>query len=297
MRKVRIGTRGSRLALVQTEMVCARLRTFYPELDCEIVICKTLGDRHPELNLMENPGRGVFCGELENHLAHGEIDIAVHSVKDLPGELLPGLVLAGFLEREDPREALVSSNGLPLTRLPRGARIGTSSLRRLVQLKALRGDLEFKPIRGNVETRVKKVYDGEFDATILALAGLRRLGMEDVISEIYPIKLIIPAPGQGCIGMEIRENDLELQELLQRSSHPKTTLEIRAERAFLKRMGGYCDSAVGAIVQCMEPVLAMRGFYTSSAGEILIETVNGDINQPERLGVEVAERLLKRGGR
>jgi hydroxymethylbilane synthase len=293
MAKLRIGTRGSRLALVQTEMLCKRLKEAVPDCEYEVIICKTLGDRRPDINLMLNENRGVFCGELEERLLNQEIDLAVHSVKDLPGELLPGLALAGFLEREDPREVLVGRDGMNLIDLPRGARIGTSSVRRLLQLRDIRSDLEFQPIRGNVETRIQKVQRGEYDATILALAGIRRLGMEEVISEVFSIDTVLPAPCQGCIGAEIRQDDTELFELLHEVSHLPTMMEVRAERAFLKRMGGYCQAAVGANAVYQRDCLPLKGMYSGSEDKILRETLSGASDQPERLGKDLAEKLLE----
>lgn len=293
MVRLRVGTRGSRLALTQTELFRKWLRETVPELECEVIVYKTLGDRHPDLNLLLNEDRGVFCSELEKGLLNHEIDLAIHSVKDLPGELIPGLVLAGFLPREDPREVLVGRERMNLTGLPIGARIGTSSLRRLVQLRAMRGDLTFQPIRGNVETRIEKVQRGEYEATILALAGLRRLGMETVISEVFAIDTVVPAPGQGCIGVEVRQDNQELVALLREISHVTTMKEVLAERAFLKRMGGTCQAAVGVNAVLQGDRLYIQGIYSGAGGRLLRETLTGPGDQPEQLGRALAEKLLK----
>lgn len=295
MKLLKIGTRGSRLALVQTELFCRRLGEAAPEIRYEVIVCKTLGDRRPEMNLMEDSSRGVFCGELEERLIDGEIDLAVHSTKDLPGELMAGLVLAGFLEREDPREVLVSRDGIKLSELATGARIGTSSVRRMVQLRAVRPDLVFLPIRGNVETRIQKVKNGDYDATILALAGIKRLGLEETVSEVFPIDLVMPAPAQGCIGLEIRQDDVGLSELLQSISHPATMLEVRAERGFLRRMGGYCESASGALATLIDDRLHLKGIYAGADGIIHRHSLAGAAEQLEKLGAELAEKLLGSG--
>lgn len=291
-RRLAIGTRGSKLALLQTEQVKERLMRAFPNLQLEIRIYKTLGDRCLDLNLLENQGKGVFCTELEQALAMNEIDLAVHSVKDLPGKLSDGLVLAGFLERSDPREALVARDGLKLSELPPGAVIGSSSIRRMAQLRQLRPDLEFQPIRGNVETRLRKVFDGRYDATVLAMAGLRRLGLETHVTQVFEVDEIIPAPGQGCIGVEIRESDRELVELLSRITHHPTAASVRAERAFLGRIGGNCRSPYGAYGFWNEGLIELTGLYGGSAG-LVIKKLKAPEEEGEILGVRLAETLLK----
>lgn len=291
-RRLTVGTRGSKLALCQTEQVKERLMRAFPNLQLEIRIYKTLGDRCPDLNLLDHQGKGVFCTELEQALVMNEIDLAVHSVKDLPGKLPEGLVLAGFLERSDPREALVARDGLKLSELPPGAVIGSSSIRRVAQLRQLRPDLKFQPIRGNVETRLRKVFDGQYDATVLAMAGLRRLGLEIHVTQVFEVDELIPAPGQGCIGVEIRESDRELGELLSRITHHPTAASVRAERAFLGRIGGNCRSPYGAYGFWNEGLIELTGLYGSSAG-LVIKKLTAPEDEAELLGVRLAETLLK----
>jgi len=290
-RLLRIGTRGSRLALWQTEYVRNCLKTAFPELELTVHIYKTLGDRQPDLNLLENQGKGVFCSELERALEEGEIDLAVHSVKDLPGRLAAGLILAGFLKREDPRETLVARDGLDLDALPSGALVGTSSVRRQVQLANLRSDLRFEPIRGNVETRIQKVLDGQYDATVLALAGLRRLGLERHITQVFALSEMIPAPGQGCIGVEIREGDRALAELLQGISDSGTEAAVRAERAFLKEIGGHCRSPYGAYGVMEGDRFTLTGMFGEGC-RLSVMTLTAAPPEAEALGARLARMLL-----
>ncbi|HYH03474.1 MAG TPA: hydroxymethylbilane synthase [Bacillota bacterium] len=291
-RKLRIGTRGSKLALWQTEKVKGILLAAFPELPIEVITYKTLGDRHPELNLLQNQGKGVFCSEIEQALLNREIELAVHSVKDLPGELPEGLMLVAYLEREDPREVLIGWDGQTLENLVPGAVVGTSSIRRLLQLKRLRPDLEFAPIRGNVETRIRKVREGQYAATILALAGVRRIGLEEYISQTFELNEIIPAPGQGCIGIEICTADFKLQEMLHNLNHNTTEIAVRAERAFLRRMGGNCESASGAYARWVDGQIEMIGMYGRNAQNIVVKTIAGPAGEAEALGVHLAEGLL-----
>ncbi|MCL6591456.1 MAG: hydroxymethylbilane synthase [Firmicutes bacterium] len=291
--KLIIGTRGSRLALYQADQARRKIQELFPELTLEVKVCHTLGDRRPELDLLKTRDRGIFCGELERALLNREIDMAVHSVKDLPETLEPGLILAAYLEREDPREVLVSRDGRTLNFLPTGARIGTSSIRRLFQLKARRSDLEFFPVRGNVETRIDKVLRGDFEATILALAGIRRLNLEQRITEIFSLDEMLPAPGQGCIGIEIRERDSVLQEILRPVNHKPSSLEVRAERSFLRALGGDCESGVGAYAKLEGERLTLTGLYAGSEKAIQINTISGDQTNPEALGLLLAQKFMK----
>lgn len=291
-RKLRIGTRGSKLALWQATKVKEILLAAFPELQLEVVNYKTLGDRHPELNLLQNQGKGVFCSEIEQALLKREIDLAVHSVKDLPGELPEGLMLGAYLEREDPREVLIGRDGQALANLVPRAVVGTSSIRRLLQLKRLRPDLEFAPIRGNVETRIQKVREGQYAATILALAGVRRIGLEKHISQTFDLQEIIPAPGQGCIGIELCAADLELQELLHNINHQTTEIAVRAERAFLRRMGSNCESASGAYARWADGQIEIIGMYGKNAQNIVVKKLTGPSGEAEALGVRLAEELL-----
>lgn len=290
-----IGTRGSKLALFQTNEVCRMIYDKAPEVNLEIEIVKTLGDRKPDLNLLTSESKGIFCSDIEKALINGEIDLAVHSIKDLPGFLPDGLVLAAYLEREDPREVLVSREGLKLMELPVGARIGTSSVRRLIQLRNKRPDLVYLPIRGNVETRIHKVMTGDYEATILALAGIRRLGLEEMISEYFPATEIIPAPGQGCIGVEVREKDGKLRELLGTINHEATAAQVLAERTFLREIGGNCETAAGIYSQIRQGMLELTGLSGKADGQLKKAFVYGAPDEPEALGIELAKRLLETG--
>lgn len=294
--KLILGARGSKLALFQAEKVRRSLLGIRPELAVEIKIVKTTGDLQPQLNLLEAWGKGIFCAELERALLAGEIDLAVHSVKDLPGELPRGLVLGAYLEREDPREVLVSRHNLTLEQLPEGALVGTSSVRRLYQLKAMRKDLRFAPIRGNVETRVEKVREGLYDATVLALAGLKRLNLIDCITEYFPVERLIPAVGQGCIGVEVRSDATELLELLAAITHPDTAAAVRAERSFLKIMGGDCQRAVAAYAESQGGGrLKITGLVARNEEDMTVLDLTGTAEKPEELGAELARKFL--GGR
>jgi hydroxymethylbilane synthase len=293
-----IGTRGSKLALYQAKEVCLKLNELFPELALEIKVCQTMGDRRPELNLLETRDRGIFCGELERALLNREIDLAVHSVKDLPGTLEPGLILAAYLEREDSREVFISRDGRRLNDLPAGSRIGTSSIRRLLQMRERRNDLEFLPIRGNVETRIDKVLRGDYEGTILALAGVRRLHLDQRLAEklpleIFPLEEMIPAPGQGCIGIEIRENDFTLREILVPVNHEPTSLAVRAERSFLRALGGNCESGVGAFARMDGEKLTLTGLLAEPAQKIQIHTLSGERNAPEALGLLLGQKFKR----
>ena len=291
-----VGTRGSRLALYQTDQVCRKLQGIDSGMKWNIRIVKTLGDRRQDLNLLENENKGVFCSDIEQALFNGGIDMAVHSIKDLPGSLPEGLAIAAYLEREDSREVLISREGLQLMELPCGARIGTSSVRRLIQLKNKRPDLIYLPIRGNVETRIRKVMAGEFEATVLALAGIRRLGMEKMVSEYFSPAEIIPAPGQGCIGVEIREKDIALKEFLKAVNHELTQYEVVAERAFLQRIGGNCKTAAGAYSQIVAGKLELLGLLGKADGRFQTASLSGGIDDAGMVGLKLAEKLLRARG-
>ncbi len=257
MARLRLGTRGSRLALRQTEQAAAALRTREPDLDIEIVAIRTTGDRIRDRRLADIGGKGLFAKEIEAALAEGRIDAAVHSAKDLETELPEGFVLAAMLEREDPRDGL--AGGAPtLADLPRGARIGTASLRRQAQMLALRPDLAPALIRGNVETRLERVRAGEFDATFLAMAGLARLGMAARARPLAPEEML-PAAGQGAIAIECRVGDGALRERLAAIDHEPTSLCVTAERALLAALDGSCRTPIAAHACLQDGALVLRG--------------------------------------
>ena len=245
---VRVGTRGSRLALIQTELTLAVLREAHPDVRFEVVTVTTQGDANQTAPLA-GMGLGVFVKEIERRLETGEIDMAVHSLKDMPTVLPPGMALGAVLERADPRDALVSHLGTTLDNFPAGAKIGTSSPRRQAQIAERRPDLEIIPIRGNVDTRLRKAAGDECDGTVIAVAGLDRMGMSEVITEYLSPEEFVPPPGQGAMAVEIRADDERTAELVASADHPPTAAAVTAERSFLEALGGGCQVPVGAYAE------------------------------------------------
>jgi hydroxymethylbilane synthase len=245
-KRLRIGTRGSALALWQAEWVKAQLLAAHEELAVELLVIKTTGDKILDVPLAKVGGKGLFVKEIEEALLDGRADLAVHSVKDMPAELPEGLHLAVMPPREDPRDALISRNGAGLQALPHGARVGTSSLRRAAQLLHLRPDLRIETLRGNVDTRLRKLESEGFDAIVLAAAGLKRMELSHVVSEYLEPERILPAVGQGALGIETRTGDGFTNEMVASLAHQQTMTIVRAERAFLKRLEGGCQVPIGA---------------------------------------------------
>jgi hydroxymethylbilane synthase len=301
MRKVVIGTRGSQLARWQANWARARLQEYNPGLKVEIKIITTRGDREPGLSLptLGQLGKGLFTKELEDEMLAGMIDIAVHSLKDLPTEITPGLHIAAISEREDVRDALVARAGIgSLGSLQAGSRLGTSSLRRQAQILATRPDLVLEPIRGNVDTRIRKVDDGGFDAVVLAAAGLRRLGYEHRITEYLAPELILPAVGQGALGIQTRARDGGVNELVESLNHEPTARACRAERAMLLGLGGGCLVPIAAMATVEGGELRISGLVASPDGsEIIRDQAAGDASDPEAVGSRLASALLGRGAR
>jgi len=292
----RVGTRGSKLALTQTEGVLSRLREHFPGVHFEVVIIKTKGDKIQDVPLARIGGKGLFVKEIEEALLRGDIDFAVHSLKDVPSELPEGLYLAAFPAREDPRDALVSRVGGGLADLPQGARVGTSSLRRAAQLRHRRPDLEILPLRGNVDTRLRKLSEGQYEAILLAEAGLRRLGVR-VERTPLPVEEFLPAVGQGILAVEAREGDRETASLLATLHHEETALCARAERAFLRRLEGGCQVPLAAHARLRNGRLEIRGFIADPEGRRFYRAAReGDPRKAEALGVALAEDLLSQGG-
>lgn len=232
MMRLKLGTRGSKLALWQAQAVTERLKEYHPDLQIEVVIIKTAGDKILDVALSRIGDKGLFTKELEKALLDGTIDLAVHSLKDLPSQLGEGLKLAAVMPRENPGDVLISRSGLHLSDLPAGSVIGTSSLRRTAQLKAVRPDLQVIDIRGNVETRIKKMQEQQLDGIILAYAGVKRLGLEHWITQVLPYDIMLPATGQGTIAIETRDHDEKMDSILETVNDRKTFAEIQAERAF-----------------------------------------------------------------
>jgi hydroxymethylbilane synthase len=257
---------------------------------------RTVGDKAARASLAEIGGRGVFIAELERALLSGDIDVAAHSLKDLPSQETAGLVIAAVAERDDPRDALVSRGGFPLQALPAGATIGTGSPRRASQLRAHRRDLRIVDIRGNVDTRLRKVQEGETDAVVLAAAGLVRLGWLDRAAEILPEDVILPAAGQGAVALQVRADDAEAVALARAIDHPPTWLATAAERAFLRRLGGGCHAAVAALGQVSDGHLYLRGLVADLSGARLLRgEIGGPAEEAEVVGVRLAEQLMAQG--
>lgn len=314
-----IGTRSSALARWQAEWVVARLRAAWPELNCRIQLFTTSGDRTLDKPLPEIGGKGVFTAELENALRAKEIDIAVHSLKDLPIEDAPGLTLGAIGPREDARDVLIAHDSLTLFSLPRGARVGTSSLRRAAQLLAARPDLTLLPLRGNVDTRIRKVGTKhsqnsanasslDYDAIVLAAAGVIRLGLEADISEFLSFDVMLPAPGQGALAVQCRLDDVPVLELLSALEDLSTRAAVSAERAFLQHLGGGCAAPIAAYAQSANShpladprsgtkgtsAISLTGLVASPDGRCIIR-VSDKGDDPLTLGKTLAEQALTQG--
>lgn len=295
--RLRLGTRGSALALAQSRQMAGRMRHENPGLEVEEIIIKTRGDAILDAALHEVGGKGLFVKEIEDALLVGRIDAAVHSLKDLPGELPEGLALAAIPEREAPWDVLVSRNGESIRGMPPGSRIGTSSLRRQAQLRRYRGDLEIVDLRGNVDTRLRKVAEGEVEGAILAAAGLNRLGLGERATESLAPELMLPAPGQGALGIEAREGDREAMALLAPLDHLPTRQATVAERRVMERLEGGCEVPLGAFAEFRGGVLRVRGLLASLDGERIAEAEEeGPPGEAAEVGLRVAERLLELGG-
>jgi len=290
--KLSVGTRASRLALRQTELVVAALKERHPALAIEIREIRTEGDRRPGESLATIGGQGVFVKEIEAALLRREIDIAVHSLKDVPADLAEGCVIAAVPQRADPRDALITRTGARLAGLPSGARIGTGSERRAVQLRALRGDVEPVDIRGNVETRIRKADEGQFDGVVLAVAGLERLGLLDRASQVFEPDEMLPAVGQGALAVEARADDAELLELLAVLDDRDARLAVEAERAFLQRLGGGCRLPFGALAEIEGDRLRLRGFISDETGsELFRAELSGSAVDATSIGGQLADQL------
>jgi hydroxymethylbilane synthase len=294
-RRVIVGTRGSALALRQTEHVVSALRRSWPDIDVTIETIRTTADRLPDQEFERLPGIGFFVKELEVALLEGRIDLAVHSMKDLPADVVDGLRIAAVPEREDPRDVLVSRDGSGLHGLARGARVGTSSPRRAAFLRAARSDLTVLPIRGNVETRLRKLDTGEIEAVCLASAGLRRIGLAERVSEILPIDVMLPAAGQGALGVQARDGD-EAAALAATLDHPASRAAVDAERAMLHRLQGGCRLPVGAHASVDGSTLTLRGAAAAPDGSaVLAGSRSGPAEVGAQLGADLAAELLARG--
>jgi hydroxymethylbilane synthase len=291
-----VGTRGSALALTQTASVIGALRALHPGLDIDVQRIATQGDVRHDVPLTTLGGRGVFVDAIEEALRQGTIDFAVHSAKDLPSSVPPDLAIGAFLERADPRDVLVSRSGT-LRDLPAGARVGTSSLRRVALVHAARPDLETVELRGNVDTRLRKLDAGEYDAIVLAAAGLIRLGLDARVTEWLPAESMLPSPGQGALAIEIRGDDEETRGLVAPLAHEATGTALRAERAFLARLGVGCAAAVGAYATLdADGLLTLRAMIGTPDGRSVRREDRSLPADAAALGALVADRLLAAGG-
>lgn len=297
--RLRIATRKSQLALWQAEHVSALLRAAHPGLEIELVPLLTQGDRIQDRSLAAIGGKGLFIKELEVALADLRADIAVHSMKDVPADLPHGLIIGAVLKRADPRDALVTTSGIArLEDLPHGSVVGTSSLRRQAQIRALRPDLSIEPMRGNVDTRLRKLDAGgkPMDAIVLACAGLIRLGLESRITARLDPKICLPAVTQGVIGIECRQTDSSTLQYLRALEDPPTRKIMDAERAFAARLGGSCQSPIAAYAQLEADRVTLRGLVAEPDGSRLLkDAVSGSAENPAALGRELAERILAAG--
>ncbi len=294
-RSIIVGSRGSRLALIQAGSVLARIKETNPGLEVNIKEITTQGDRNQHIELDRMAGIGVFVKELEEALLAGEIDLAVHSLKDMPTEIPQGLCLAAVMERSDPRDVLIT-RGKKLHELGSDARIGTGSLRRAVQLSACRPDLEAYSIRGNVDTRLRKVAEGEFDGVILAAAALKRLDWEDRISEYLPTEYFLPAVGQGALAIETRADDREIISIVAPLNHLPDWQGTMAERAFLRALGGGCRAPIAAFATVNGTTLKLEGMVADvKEKRILRSSEEGSRTAPEELGLRLAQKLRDMG--
>lgn len=293
--KLVIGTRGSKLALWQAEFVKSLLEEA-TGAEVEIKIIHTTGDKILDVPLAKVGGKGLFTKELEVELLNGTVDLCVHSMKDVPTELPEGCILAGMPKRVDPRDVIVAHNGEDLTTLPQGAKVGTSSLRRISQVRALRPDVEIIDVRGNLDTRMRKAETGEVSIVILAAAGIKRLGWSDRISSFIPTEQMVSAVGQGAIGIEIREDDDFMIEVCKKISDAETLTCVSAERVVMNRLDGGCQVPIGAYARIEDGRLVIDGMVGSVDGtEIVRATAEGPIEDPIALGEEVTNMLKERG--
>lgn len=291
-----LGTRASKLALQQSEWFQAQIQAIAPDITVTLTRIQTSGDKIVDVPLAKIGGKGLFVKEIEEALLSGDIDFAVHSMKDVPTQLPDGLEILCVPPREDSRDALISRTGCRFEELPVGARVGSSSLRRQSQFLHARPDLRIEMLRGNLDTRLKKLKEGQFDAIILAAAGLRRLGWTEEITEYLDPQLCLPAIGQGALGIEGRSNDRFVRSILSRLTHPPTQVAVTAERALLHRLEGGCQVPIAAYATLTNDQVHLEGLVASVDGKTVIrDAVQGTRAEAQVLGTRLAERLLARG--
>lgn len=291
--KIVVGTRGSKLAKTQTQWVMDKLQHNYPFIHFEMKIIKTQGDIDQETRLDKIGDKGIFTSAIESQLLNDEIDIAVHSMKDMPSELPEGLCFAGVPVREDARDVLVLKEGyLSIEDLPKGARIGTGSKRRAYQLQSYREDLQIVPIRGNIDTRIRKIEDENLDGVVLAAAGLKRLGLEEKIGYCFPVDQLVPAPCQGILAIEVKKENKVLLDMLKKIEDPISSIQAKVERAFMKGIGGGCHIPMGAYCKVDGSHIKLKGLLGDEDGQhIVVKEMCGPIGTEELVGLELASAL------
>jgi hydroxymethylbilane synthase len=296
--ELRIGTRGSQLALFQANWVKEKLVQAHPHLQVTLIKIKTTGDQIQDAPLAKIGGKGLFVKEIEESLIKKKIDLAVHSIKDVPAILPLGLNLSAITKREDPRDVFISKDGTSLNDLSQGAKIGTSSLRRQAQLLHFRSDFQMVPLRGNLDTRLKKIKAMNLDGIVLALAGVKRLGLEERITEIIPTEISLPAIGQGALGIETRIDDKKVEERIQFLNDEDSWIAVSAERAFLRKLEGGCQVPIAAFARIFGTALQIDGLVGTIDGKRLIRHhKEGSVEKAESLGIELAEILLNKGAK
>lgn len=295
---LKIGTRGSKLALTQTNFVADKLKKAIPDTEIEICIIKTSGDIMQDVSLLTIGGQGVFVKELEEALLSKKVDLAVHSMKDVPGDTPDGLMFAAILPREDFRDVLVSRDNIKMEFMPKGAKIGTGSQRRGAQIKALLPDVNIVPLRGNIDTRLKKIETENLTGVILAAAGMKRMGLAEKITQFLPVETLLPAVGQGALGLQIRKDDNELAKACAALNDATTAAEVTVERAFLRALGGGCRLPIAALGKLDGRMLTLEGMIAAPNGTTVIrEKISGPKEDAEELGKKLAEIILDKGGR
>ncbi|OPJ55969.1 hydroxymethylbilane synthase [Alkalithermobacter paradoxus] len=293
--KIVVGSRGSKLALSQTNWVVDKLKENNPEIDFEIKIIKTKGDKIQNIALEKIGDKGLFVKEIEEALLNKEIDIAVHSMKDMPSDVPMGLKFSCIPKREDARDVLILREGYnSIDDLPQGAKIGTGSKRRKYQLLRYRNDLNIVAIRGNVDTRIRKIDEENLDGIVLAAAGMHRLGLYDKISCYIPVEIMIPAPSQGALCIQIRENEEDLEKILKCIDHENTRLQVKAERAFLKGVNGSCHIPIGALCEINGDKVVIEGLLGNEDGSIIVrKSISGNVDECENLGYKLSQIIVE----
>lgn len=294
--KVRVGTRGSNLALIQTNWAIDRLKEKFPDVEFEVKVIKTKGDKILHLSLDKIGDKGLFVKEIESQLLEGDIDLAVHSMKDMPAEVVKGLKFAAVPKREDPRDVIILRDGIEkFEELPMGATIGTGSKRRKYQLLRKRPDLNIVAIRGNIETRISKIQSENLDGIVLAASGVIRAGLEDKITEYLPIELMIPAPAQGALALEIRENDEKLENMINSIKDEISQIQIDAERSYLAGIDGSCHIPMGAYCEVNGEKLTLTGIFGDEDGKkVTVASLDGTKDNPKELGYRLAKVILEK---